>query len=92
MQVLKQEDLRSDPVTIRAIRRLQASRDAESSDDDEVQAPRNTALHTQVLATQQPPQSSIIEDPGEPSENEPMTRLLESSNVEDLGDPSDSDE
>jgi hypothetical protein len=94
--VLKLTDLRADPLITRKIKRMQAieaNEQAESSDDDEVQAPQNTAQQVQVAATQQPPQSSIIEDLGEPSEDELMSpQPPRSSNVEDLGDPSDSDE
>ncbi|KAF1359243.1 hypothetical protein EJ07DRAFT_43050, partial [Lizonia empirigonia] len=65
-QQLSVEDLRSDPILIRKIKRMQQAElearlsDTDEDDDDDVMVP----------ATQQPPQSSIIEDLGDPGDEE----------------------
>jgi hypothetical protein len=81
--------------------------DAEDSSDDEaVQAPKrnvrqldgsNDARHLpsrlQIPSTQQPPQSSIVEDLGDPSDDESVSQQPpQGSMVEDLGDPSESED
>ncbi|KAH8707537.1 zinc-finger of the MIZ type in Nse subunit-domain-containing protein [Phaeosphaeriaceae sp. PMI808] len=109
-QMLTQKDLRSDPILIRKIKRIQQAETAaaeESSEDDE-QVPRRSgqqlsedppksSIRPQIPRTQQAPQSSIVEDLGDPSESEDddsmhHRRPPTSSIVEDLGDPSDSEE
>ncbi|KAH7381292.1 zinc-finger of the MIZ type in Nse subunit-domain-containing protein [Phaeosphaeria sp. MPI-PUGE-AT-0046c] len=109
-QNLTLNDLRSDPILIRKIKRMQQAEAAEaeeSSDDEAVQAPRagtrqlNDVKSTpavssrpQALSLQQLPQSSMIEDLGEPSDDgEPSQQAPPmSSMVEDLGDPSESED
>ncbi|KAL6709870.1 hypothetical protein ACN47E_000655 [Coniothyrium glycines] len=73
-QFLSTNDFRSDPIIIRKIKRIQqAEREAaeESSDDedlsDDIEQSEST-LH--VPSTQQPPQSSIVEDLGDPSDSD----------------------
>jgi hypothetical protein len=77
-------EVQPDVVLIRKIRRMQQAEAAETEDssDDEVQAPcrdiqqldgsddEPESLRLQVPATQQPPQSSIIEDLGDPSDSD----------------------
>lgn len=108
-QNLTLNDLRHDPILIRKIKRMQQAEAAEaeeSSEDEAVQAPRagarpmnvksTSALpsRTQVPSTQQPPQSSMIEDLGDPSDDEEPSQQAPpmSSMVEDLGDPSESED
>ncbi|KAJ4358800.1 hypothetical protein N0V95_002722 [Ascochyta clinopodiicola] len=81
-QHLSAEDLRSDPILVRKIRRMQRAEleesqiDSDAEDDDEVQAPASSQMSghgnskIQVPSSQQPPQSSIIEDLGDPSDEE----------------------
>ncbi|KAF1938945.1 hypothetical protein EJ02DRAFT_457450 [Clathrospora elynae] len=83
-QMLTATDVRSDPIIIRKIQRMQQTeaQEAEDSSDDEVQAPcRDVELidsdeetqessRLQVSATQQPPNSSIVEDLGSPGTND----------------------
>jgi hypothetical protein len=80
--------------------------DAEDSSDGEAnqpssQVPRHldgsndtpaSSSRLQVRSTQLPPQSSIIEDLGDPSDDESASQQPPmGSIVEDLGDPSDSE-
>ena len=75
--MLTRDDVQSDPILVRKIKRMQraeAANDEESS-DDEVQAPRREIQQLDgsdddVPATQQPPQSTIIEDLGDPSDSD----------------------
>ncbi|KAH7074086.1 zinc-finger of the MIZ type in Nse subunit-domain-containing protein [Paraphoma chrysanthemicola] len=100
-QMLTQADLRSDPILIRKIKRMQqaeAAQAEESSEDEEVVRPKDHRVpngsnsRLQVPSTQQPPQSSIVEDLGDPSDDESeMQQPPMGSMVEDLGDPSDSE-
>ncbi|KAF9697987.1 hypothetical protein EKO04_004487 [Ascochyta lentis] len=81
-QHLSAEDLRSDPILVRKIRRMQRAEleesqlDSDAEDDDEVQAPQRSQVSgrgdskLQVPSSQQPPQSSIIEDLGDPSDED----------------------
>lgn len=99
--MLTQADLRSDPILIRKIKRMQqaeAVQAEESSGDEEVVRPKDQKVpngsnsRVQILSTQQPPQSSIVEDLGDPSDDESdVQQPPMSSIVEDLGDPSDSE-
>jgi hypothetical protein len=79
--MLTNDDVRSDPIIVRRIRRLQQAEaaDAEDSSEDEVQAPRRETMQLDgsndepqlpVRATQRPPQSSIVEDLGAPSDSD----------------------
>jgi hypothetical protein len=102
IQNLTLNDLRSDPILIRKIRRMQQAEaaDAENSSDDEAaRAPKrgtrqldgsndmpDPSSRVQIQSTQQ---SSIIEDLGDPSDDEQPPN---SSIVEDLGDPSSSED
>ena len=90
------------------MQQAEAAEAEESSEDEAVQAPRaGTRLsdnvkstpaassRLQVPSTQRPPQSSIIEDLGDPSDDdeEPSQQAPPmSSMVEDLGDPSESED
>lgn len=92
------------------MQQAEAAEAEESSDDEDVQAPRAgtrqadtkgsapSSSRLQVPSTQGPPQSSIIEDLGDPSDDEePSQHTLQhappmSSMVEDLGDPSESED
>jgi hypothetical protein len=85
-QNLTLQDLRSDPILIRKIKRMQKAEAAgaeDSSDDEAAQTSRRGAqqvdgsndtpkssLRPQVPRTQQPPRSSTVEDLGDPSEDE----------------------
>ncbi|KAF1912108.1 zinc-finger of the MIZ type in Nse subunit-domain-containing protein [Ampelomyces quisqualis] len=91
-------DFRIDPILVRKIGRIQnaAAAEAEESSDEEDQAPRGStsgsSAKLQVPSTQQPPQSSIIEDFGDPSEDESMSQQPPASSiVMDLGEPSESE-
>jgi hypothetical protein len=81
--MLTKEDVRSDPIIARRIRRMQKAELEGDSSEDEVQAPRQdirqidgsddvteTPSRLQVSGTQQPPESSIVEDLGDPSDSE----------------------
>ncbi|KAL1801307.1 hypothetical protein ACET3X_001649 [Alternaria dauci] len=83
-KMLTANDVRTDPILVRRIKRmLQADHEGDSSDDD-VQAPRQEIQQIdgsdddmpdapsglQASGTQQPPQSSIIEGLGDPSESQ----------------------
>lgn len=71
-----------DPILVRKIKRMQRAELEETqldSDDDEVQAPepvssrptgRVADVKMQVASSQAPPQSSIIEDLGDPSSDD----------------------
>jgi hypothetical protein len=80
--------------------------EAEESSDEEADAPPSrgprqvdgsndtpaSSSRLPVPSTQQPPQSSIIEDLGDPSEDESESQQPPmGSMVEDLGDPSESE-
>jgi E3 SUMO-protein ligase NSE2 len=78
----------------------EAAEAEESSEDEAVQAPRGSARQVngsnssrlQVPSTQQPPRSSIIEDLGDPSDDESISQQPPvGTMVEDLGDPSGSE-
>lgn len=79
-QQLSAEDLRSDPIIVRKIRRIQRAEleesqmDLDDEEDEEVQAPQSSQPTgrdaSRVLSTQQPTQSSIIEDLGDPNDEE----------------------
>jgi hypothetical protein len=96
-------DLRSDAILIRKIKRMQQAEaaEAEESSDDEAEtkhfagsngAPRSSAM-LRDSNTQQPPQASIVEDLGDPSDAESASQQPPmGSMVEDLGDPSESEE
>ncbi|KAF2026582.1 hypothetical protein EK21DRAFT_115638 [Setomelanomma holmii] len=93
-QLLAAADVRSDPILIRKIHRMQQAEaaEAEESSDEEVQVTRRPNdgedSKLQVPGTQQ----SIVEDLGDPSDVESeVQQPLMSSMVEDLGDPSDSE-
>jgi hypothetical protein len=81
--MLTKDDVHSDPILVRKIKRMQQAEaaDDEDSSDDELQAPRReiqqldgsddepqSSSRLQVPATQQPSQSSINEDLGSPSD------------------------
>ncbi|KAL5118611.1 hypothetical protein ACEQ8H_003462 [Pleosporales sp. CAS-2024a] len=103
-QNLTLKDLRSDPILIRKIKRMQQAEAAdaeESSDDEAVQAPRTATRQVDgnndtprspsrqdATLSQQPPVSTIIEDLGDPSEDESKSQdAPPASRIEDLGDP-----
>ncbi|KAF2624600.1 hypothetical protein BU25DRAFT_413502 [Macroventuria anomochaeta] len=77
------EDLRSDPILVRKIKRMQRAEleesqmdsDGDEDDEDDVQAPQSSqpnrsGSRVQVSSTQQPSQSSIIEVLGDPSDED----------------------
>jgi hypothetical protein len=81
--MLTKDDVRKDTVIARKIKRVQDAELEDDSSDDEVQAPRREIQQVdgsddlpgsperlQVPASQQPPESSIVEDLGSPSESE----------------------
>lgn len=96
MQNLTLKDFRVDPLIVRKIKRIQEAEAAaaQESSDEEEQVPRARksvpAPKLEVPSTQQPHQSSIIEDLGDPSEDESQQPPA-SSMVMDLGDPSESE-
>lgn len=73
-QFLAANDFRTDPIIIRKIKRIQqAEREAaEESSDDDAQADDidQSSSHLHVPSRQQPPQSSIVEDLGDPSDSD----------------------
>ncbi|KAF1850211.1 uncharacterized protein K460DRAFT_411944 [Cucurbitaria berberidis CBS 394.84] len=86
-QMLTSDDLRTDAILVRKIKRIQqaeAEEAEESSDDDEVQAPRRSAQNADDSDVA-PHSASRVQVPS--SQQRPRA-----SNFEDLGDPSESDE
>jgi hypothetical protein len=86
------------------MQQAEAAEGEESSDDEDAQPPSRgprhldgsndtpTSSRLQVTPTQPPPQSSIVEDLGDPSEDESdLQQPPMGSMVEDLGDPSESE-
>ncbi|EAT80321.1 hypothetical protein HBH56_097420 [Parastagonospora nodorum] len=89
-QNLTLDDLRSDPLLIRKIRRMQkveAAAAGDSSDDEAVQAPKrerqqvdgsndasNSSSKILVASSQRPPQSSMVEDLGDPSDDDSVAQ------------------
>ena len=84
-QQLSADDLRVDPILVRKIKRMQRAEleetqlDSDSDDGETEQAPapvssrptgRVASVKMQTPSTQGPPQSSIIEDLGDPSDDE----------------------
>ncbi|KAI4685942.1 uncharacterized protein J4E88_003779 [Alternaria novae-zelandiae] len=81
-QLLTKDDVRKDTIIARRIKRMLAAELEGDDSDEEVQAPREaqqvdgsddlsgSASRLQVPGTQQPPESSIIEDLGSPSDSE----------------------
>jgi hypothetical protein len=83
-QQLSSEDLRSDPILVRKIQRMQRAEleesqmdsDGDDDDDDDVEGPQSSHINEhddsmlQVPSTQQSPQSSIIEDLGDPRDED----------------------
>jgi|TARA_R110002003_G_scaffold62_9_gene5623 hypothetical protein len=101
-QMLTQGDLRSDPILIRKIKRMQQAEaaEAEESSDDEKQVPRrkdqefagSSGSGLRAPSTQHPPRSSIVEDLGDPSDDgSEVEQPPMGSMIEDLGDTSDSE-
>jgi hypothetical protein len=84
-QWLTVNDFRTDPVLVRKIRRIQDAGIEDDDSDDDVQAPRREvrqidgnddmpdSSRLQVPGSQPPPQSSVIEDLGDPSDSEMST-------------------
>jgi hypothetical protein len=91
------DDLRSDAILVRKIKRMQQAEaaQAEESSDDEAETKHfsgsNNAPSSSAML--QPSQASIIEDLGDPSDAESIAQQPPlGSMVEDLGDPSESEE
>jgi hypothetical protein len=85
-QMLTINDVRTDPILVRRIKRMQQAELEGDSSDDDVQAPRrevqqidgsddmpDSSSRVRIPGSQQPPQSSIIEDLGDPSDSEMST-------------------
>lgn len=89
------------------MQQAEAAEAEESSEDEAIQAPRadtnrldhvkdtpTSSSRPHVPSKQQPPKSSIIEDLGDPSDDDEPSQQAPpmSSMVEDLGDPSESED
>ncbi|KAG9187534.1 E3 SUMO-protein ligase NSE2 [Alternaria panax] len=86
-KMLTLNDVRTDTILVRKIKRMQQAELEGDDSDDDVQAPRRESQQTdgsdddmpdapsrlQAPGTQQPPQSSVIEDLGDPSDSEMST-------------------
>jgi hypothetical protein len=82
--MLTANDVRTDPILVRRIKRMQQAELEGDSSDDDVKVPRREIQKIDGSDDDMPDASSNLQAP--------RTRQpTQSSNIEDLGDPSDSE-